>query len=128
MGDGIGSDKTEAAGASKAGRGPGRRVWVLVSDEDVPDRWRDRAVPLSLIPLLPEEADGILRTGWTDALASPEDEAVARLAARGASANEIARELHMTPRSVYRRLARLRDRLGARSSAELVARLAEHGF
>ena len=128
MADGNGSQQPESTQAPEAAPRSGRRVWVLVSDEDVPDRWRDRAVPLSLIPLLPEEADGILRTGWTDALASPEDEAVARLAARGASANEIARELHMTPRSVYRRLARLRERLGARSSAELVARLAEHGF
>jgi DNA-binding CsgD family transcriptional regulator len=99
-----------------------------MTEEDVPARWRDRALRLSLVPLLPEEADGVLRDGWTDAIATPEDEEVARLAARGASATEIARELHMTPRSVYRRLARLRDRLGARTSTELVARLAEHGF
>ena len=128
MVDGNGSRTPEPGGVPETSRSPGRRVWVLVSEEDVPARWKGRAVPMSLIPLLPEEADGILRTGWTDALASPEDEAVARLAARGASANDIARELHMTPRSVYRRLARLRDRLGARSSAELVARLTEHGF
>jgi DNA-binding NarL/FixJ family response regulator len=128
MADGDGSQAPDSAEPPEGIRSKGRRVWVLISEEDVPPRWKDRAVALSLIPLLPEEADGILRTGSTNLLASNEDEAVARLAARGASANDIARELHMTPRSVYRRLARLRDRLGARSSAELAARLNEHGF
>lgn len=128
MADGDGRMDHGGDGAPEDVRRAGRRVWVLLSEEDVPARWQGRAVPLALIPLLPEEADGILRSGWTEALATPEDEAVARLAARGASANDIARQLHMTPRSVYRRLARLRERLGAGSSAELVARLTEHGF
>lgn len=115
--------------SNETGNGaPERRVWVLMSEAEVPERWKDRAVRLSLVPLLPAEADGVLRSGWTNQLASPDDVAVARLAARGRSAREIAAELHMTPRSVYRRLARLRDHVGAKTSTELVARLVEHGF
>ncbi|MGH2806258.1 MAG: hypothetical protein ACRDKT_03185, partial [Actinomycetota bacterium] len=29
--------------------------WLFIADKAVPDRWRDRAVAMSLVPLLPGE-------------------------------------------------------------------------
>ncbi len=104
------------------------KAWLLMSPEAVPERWKSRQVPLMLVPLLPAEADEVLREGSAAAGMSAEEEAVAVRVAKGMSATEIARELHMTPRSVYRRLARLRAKLGAGNLAELAARLSAAGF
>ena len=103
-------------------------VWILIPDKSLPERWADRAVSLALVRLLPEESERLLATGETGPSLHPEEEQLARLAARGMGAEDIARTLHMTPRSVYRRLARLRKRFGATSRAELAAVLAKHGF
>ncbi len=83
---------------------------------------------MALVPLIPEEAEQLLDAGGAVPGLTLEDERIARLVARGRSAEVIARELHMTERSVYRRLATLRKRLGVSSGAELAARLAERGF
>ncbi len=85
-------------------------------------------MPLALVPLMAAEADEMLAGRLIVPELSREDEGLARLAAQGLSAEEIAKRLHMTPRSVYRRLARLRERFGASTSAELAARLARLGF
>jgi DNA-binding NarL/FixJ family response regulator len=103
-------------------------VWILIPQNSLPERWSDRAVSLALVRLLPEESERLLATGETGPSLQPEEEQLARLAARGMGADEIARTLHMTPRSVYRRLARLRKRFGAATRAELAAVLAKHGF
>ena len=103
-------------------------MWVLVPEDALPERWARRALPLSLVRLLPEEAEGLLENGSTAPAISEEEEDLARLVASGMGAPEIARRLHMTPRSVYRRLARLRKRVGARNSTELAAILAKQGF
>ncbi len=83
---------------------------------------------MSLVRLLPEEAEKLLQSGQTWPAMSLEEENLARLVASGMGAPEIARRLHMTPRSVYRRLAGLRRRFGARNSTELAAFLAKQGF
>ncbi len=107
---------------------PPEAVWVLVPSGALPERWVHRALPLSLVRLLPEESEQLLESGVTSPAMSLEEEDLARLVARGMGAPEIARQLHMTPRSVYRRLARLRKRFEARNSTELAAILAKQGF
>lgn len=87
-----------------------------------------RAMRLSLVRLLPEEAEQLLERGMTSPAMSAEEEGLARLVAAGMGAPDIAQSLHMTPRSVYRRLARMRKRFGARNSTELAAILAKQGF
>lgn len=107
---------------------PGFDGWVLLPPEMVPKRWRHRAVTITLVPLLPSEAQQILTTESATPDIDPEDEAVLRLAGRGLSSQAIARELKVTPRSVQRRLARLRDRLGVDARADLPAVLSSRGF
>jgi DNA-binding NarL/FixJ family response regulator len=103
-------------------------VWLLVPEDALPDRWAMRAIRLSLVRLLPEESEQLLEQGVTSPALSAEEEGLARLVALGMGAPDIAEALHMTPRSVYRRLARMRKRFGARNSTELAAMLAKQGF
>ena len=103
-------------------------AWLLLPPSQVPARWANRIVPLALVPLMPAEADEMLAGRLIVPELGREDESLARLAAQGLSAEEIAKRLHMTPRSVYRRLARLRERFSVSTSAELAARLARLGF
>ncbi|HEV2754984.1 MAG TPA: helix-turn-helix transcriptional regulator [Actinomycetota bacterium] len=110
--------------AEPRGRNSRPSMWLLVDPRAVPPGMATRAVPMALIALLPGEVDAF--DGATGA--DPEEVAVARLAARGLPATEIAARLHISRRTAYRRLARLREAVGARSSAELAARLSERGF
>ena len=81
-----------------------------------------------LVPLMPAEATQLLESGTASLSLTVEEEQVARLAARGESADAIAEALHMTKRSVYRRLARLRRLAGAENAAQLAGRLSKLGF
>ncbi|HEX2266952.1 MAG TPA: helix-turn-helix transcriptional regulator [Actinomycetota bacterium] len=103
-------------------------VWVLMPREAIPPRWSGRAIDLALVPLAPDEARGILQAGSAVPSLDRDDEKLARLVAKGLSAEEIARAAHMTPRSVYRHMARLRRKVGARSTSELISHLAREGF
>ncbi|MDP9068275.1 MAG: LuxR C-terminal-related transcriptional regulator [Actinomycetota bacterium] len=103
-------------------------VWVLMPPRRVPPRWSDRGVDMLLVPLMPDEATSLLEEGTAALGLTDEEERVARLAARGESADAIAAELHMTKRSVYRRLARLRKRLGVENATQLAGRLSKLGF
>lgn len=58
---------------------------------------------------------------------SPLEEELVAFVAEGLSTKAIASHLGLTPRTVERRLARLRDRLGLSSTAELTALLARMG-
>lgn len=98
----------------------------LFAPDAVPEHWRSRAVPMALVPLLPSEARSILE--GPQATIAPEDEDLLRLAARGLTGADIARELGISLRSVERRLARLRRDLGVDSTAELAAFLSKRGF
>lgn len=103
------------------------RAWMIVEPADVPHRWEERAVPVLVVPLLPEEATTILRRGQTPDV-DPAEERLARLVAQGRTVDAIARALGITSRSVHRRLVGLRQRLRVGSTAELAAELARRGF
>ncbi len=102
--------------------------FLLLPRDAVPEEWRERAAAMCLVPLLPDEAAELLRNGTTGPRMSPEEIAVARLAAQGLTVEAIAHRLELSVRSVHRRLARLRQRLGVGSTAELAAALARRGF
>ncbi|MDQ3952041.1 MAG: hypothetical protein M3279_03590 [Actinomycetota bacterium] len=109
----------------EGGRLPG---WILVAPSELPDRWRDRAMPMFLVPLLPGEARDVLSGEPAASELHGEDLALAKLIARGIPVEDCARELHLTSRTVYRRLARLRRLVGVGTTNELVAELARRGF
>lgn len=102
--------------------------WILVSPSALPDRWRDRATPMFLVPLLPGEAHDVLSGEPAGSELHGEDLSLARLVARGVPVDDCARQLHLTSRTVYRRLARLRRLVGVKTTSELVAELARRGF
>ncbi len=102
--------------------------WVFLEPGAVPERWAERAIPVMLVPLTPEESAQMLNGQPVDAGALAPDADLMRLVARGLSAEVIARRLGLAARSVYRRLARLREIFGVGSTAELAAELARRGF
>jgi DNA-binding CsgD family transcriptional regulator len=102
--------------------------WILVAPSALPDRWRDRATPMFLVPLLPGEAHDVLSGEPAGSELHGEDLALARFVARGVPVDDCARQLHLTSRTVYRRLARLRRLVGVTTTSELVAELARRGF
>ena len=102
--------------------------WVLMPADQVPGRWADRSFPMAIVPLLPSELDELMQGRSVAPHLTAEEEVLAGYVAAGYSTEEIAKRVHMTTRSVYRRLARLRERVGAESTAELVSRLARMGF
>lgn len=118
------SDNGEANGQ----RETSERLWVLVNLDALPERWKGRAVPLALVGLLPEEARQFIKGEIPRAKLDRDDDELARLAARGVAVDDIADALHLTSRSVYRRLARLRRQFDARTNAELASRLTKFGF
>ena len=103
-------------------------AWFFVDPSAVPERWRDRAIAVALVPLLPNEVDQILGGDRAVPQISSEDEQLAALVARGMSVPEIAAELGFVPRTVERRLARLREELGVASTGELATYLSRRGF
>jgi DNA-binding CsgD family transcriptional regulator len=107
---------------------PAPEGWLFLSPNLVPDDWRDRSIEMALVPLLAEEAERVLGGHPASPEMSAGESELVKLVAAGASAPEIARSLGISVRSAERRLAELRDRFGAGSSAELVAYLARRGF
>lgn len=104
------------------------RALLFLSPDDVPPRWRSRAVEVLMVPLLPEEASDVLNRGADQPHLGRDDEELAKLLATGLSATAIASQLGITRRSVQRRVARLRDQVGVRTTGELVSFLARRGF
>ena len=104
------------------------QAWLFVRPDAVPAQWRDRAVSMSLVPLLPSEASALLQGRAIAPDVDPVVEAVAGLVARGLTVRAIARQLDISSRSVDRYLARLRERFDVGSTAELTAELARRGF
>lgn len=101
-------------------------AYVIVPLGQVPEPWQARAQPVALIPMLPEElADVLSGTAASPAL-EERDERIARLLTTGASLAEIGDAVDLSPRGVQHRLAALRRRFGARTTAELAAYLARH--
>ena len=102
--------------------------WVILRPDLVPDVWRSRAVPAVLVPLMPAEAIELLSAEPVKEGISAADLPLIRLVARGQTAAEIARTLHTSQRTVYRRVARLRDEFGVSTMEQLATELARRGF
>lgn len=102
--------------------------WIFLRADSVPDDWRDRAQPAVFVPLLPEELSRILDGRPATQTLEPRDRHIATLFAQGRTAATIAGELHLSTRTVERRLAVLCDQLAVSSTRELALVLAERGF
>ncbi len=103
-------------------------AWVLIPTQDVPLRWASRSIMLSLVPLAPEESTQLLEHGKASPLFSADEEQLAALIAEGLSMHAIARRLHVSPRTVYRRTADLRKKLKEPDTRQLALRLSRLGF
>ena len=114
--------------AAKGQVGTDVTSFLFLETGSVPEKWADRAISGTLVPLTADEADQVLAEGRVEPDELGGDSDLVRLVARGLSAEIIARRLGLAPRSVYRRLARLRDALQVGSTAELAAELARRGY
>lgn len=102
--------------------------WCFFAPEAVPDEFRERAVPVMLVPLLPEEADQIWQRPEVGPALLKEDREFLRAVASGKARAQIAKELGIPLRSVDRRLSKLCKRFGVATTSELVSFLARRGF
>ncbi len=84
----------------------------------------DLALPPALPPALQSVPDKLPADDLS--LLTPAELKVARLVARGLSYKEVARQLDRSLSTVDHQLRRIREKLGARSTARLVRLLAEH--
>ncbi len=107
---------------------PAYAGWFFLRPDAVPPEFKERAETVLMLPLLPDEARAVLGGTGGPSLLESQDEGLARLVARGMPTNRIATELRLHPRTVQRRVARLRERFGSRSTAELATQLARSGF
>jgi DNA-binding NarL/FixJ family response regulator len=104
------------------------QTWVLIASDDVPEQWRHRCIQVSMVRLLPGEASRLLSGSHNGPTFDHEDEELANLLADGVRVEDIADRMHMTRRSVYRRIARLRAELGVATVTELATKLSRLGF
>ena len=102
--------------------------WIILSPDAVPEVWRSRAVPTVLVPLTPVEASQVLSGEPVRQGISADDLPLMHLIARGLTPAGIARELRVSQRTAYRRVAGLRDKFGASTTEELATELARRGF
>ena len=102
--------------------------WLSSDPEEIPEAWRARVVPLFFVPLMPGEVNQVLRHGNSFSQIPDEDLTILRFLAAGAPVTQVAREMRLPLRTVQRRVARYRDRLGASTTTELAALLARRGF
>jgi DNA-binding CsgD family transcriptional regulator len=109
-------------GAKTAGGGG----FLFLDPAQVPEEWQARATLSACVRLLPDEVAAIV--GRADGIQGPDDAEFLSLVASGLSAESIARRVHSAPRSVYRRLARLRGHFGVETTTELVAELSRRGY
>ena len=111
--------------AREYGEVPG---WVILSPDAVPERWRSRAIPMVLVPLVPAEATQLLSDATVEHHIPAVHIPLVRLVARGLSAVEIAREIGVSPRTVQRHVARLSQDFGVATIQQLATELAKRGF
>ena len=102
--------------------------WVILRPDAVPDAWQGRAIPMALVPLTPTEASKLLSDAPVEQEVALADLPLVRLLARGHSAGEISRELGVSPRTVNRHVARLREEFAVATIQELATELARRGF
>lgn len=104
-------------------------TWLLVeSDDDLPEQWSRRSMQITVIRLAPDEARRVLSNDRATPLIGPDHEELAHLVASGLSVSEMSQQMHLTPRSIYRRLARLRATFDAATLSELAAKLSRLGY
>lgn len=102
--------------------------WVILSPDAVPAAWESRTIPVVLVPLTPAEAGQLLSDAPVEQDVAIADRPLMHLVARGRSAAEISRELGVSPRTVNRHVARLRDDFAVATIQELATELARRGF
>jgi DNA-binding CsgD family transcriptional regulator len=103
--------------------------WFLISPEALPESWRERAVPVYMIRLDSADVEKLsLQAVDTYERLETEEIEIARLLAQGLPPREIALTLHLSRRSVFRRLARLRQLFDANSNGELATKLAKQNL
>jgi DNA-binding NarL/FixJ family response regulator len=98
------------------------------SESNLPEPWRDRAVAVWLLPLTPLETSNLLHETTLRSQLSPGDAEIATLLAGGLTPSAIATRTGKSPRTIHRRLAKLRELLNTTSTAELAIILARRGF
>lgn len=103
-------------------------VFLRTSADELPDRWRQRAVTVSLLPLSPDEIVAFLEESRLLPTLDPRDAEIGALLAAGLPPSAIARHVGLSTRTVHRRLAALRERFQTGSTAELALLLAKSGF
>ena len=103
-------------------------AWLVMDPSTVPGRWRDRARTAAVVHLLPAEASALLAGDPVVPALAADEEALAHALVAGRPLRVLSRDLGLSPRTVQYRIARLRDRMGATSTADLVALLAANGF
>jgi DNA-binding NarL/FixJ family response regulator len=104
---------------------PGRTGWFLVAAHALPEEWQHRAIPVFLVSLDAQDVEPFLPRGDLKELLDDEGVSVARLVSHGVSPRDIADQLHLSRRSVFRRLALLRQLTGSETNAELATKLAK---
>jgi DNA-binding NarL/FixJ family response regulator len=103
-------------------------TWLLVDSDEVPEAWMHRSKRVTVVRLSPDEARRLLSGDHARPIVAPEDEELARLIASGASVSDIAGQLHLTTRSIYRRIARFRESFGVATVGELASKLSRLGY
>lgn len=99
--------------------------WFLIAPHALPEEWRDRAIPVFMVNLADEDVLPLMSRGDLRDQLDAEEKAVAELAAKGIAPHQMATMLHLSRRSVFRRLAHLRQLTGSETNAELATKLAK---
>ena len=102
-----------------------RAGWFLIAPHALPEEWRERAIPVYMVRLTDEEVQPFRPPDDGSFALDAEERSIARLLARGVAPRSIAETLHLSRRSVFRRLARLRQLHGVATNAELATKLAK---
>ena len=102
-----------------------RAGWFLIAAHALPEEWRERAIPVYMVRLTDEEVEPFVPPNDARFTLDAEERSIARLLARGVSPRAISETLHLSRRSVFRRLARLRQMHGVETNAELATKLAK---
>lgn len=118
------TEEADFAGESAAAS----ELWLLVDEDDIPANWSHRSMQITVLRLSSGEAKRLLSGDHARPTVASEDEELAHLIARGLGVSEIAKQLHLTTRSIYRRLARLRVAFGVATVGELAATLSRLGY
>ena len=104
----------------------GRDAWLLLDRDSVPPSMEGRVIELGLVRVFPGEIERLLAA--REMTLSQEEASIAAFVARGVPISDIARQLHLSRRTVYRRISKLKELVGAGENDDLAAGLIERGF